>query len=110
MILFAYGTLLDERLRANKAGRRVAATPATLRGWRRVRLAGSRFLTLRRAPAIVPGAILRIDARAARGIAAWEGPRYQLRPVCVRLANRTCRALVWIAPGGVAASRSQPST
>jgi hypothetical protein len=43
MRLFLYGTLLDPALLDGIAGRAVALTPATLRGWRRVAWRDGRY-------------------------------------------------------------------
>lgn len=76
--LFLYGTLLDPRLLARFAGRALPAAPAKLPGWRRVRLRGTAYPTLRR-------------------LRCSEGPRYRLVPVRARCRGRPVRARAWIA-------------
>jgi hypothetical protein len=99
--LFLYGTLLDPVTLAARSGE--PALPrrcqdALLHGWRRVRLAGTRWPTLRRcANATVAGKLVTAGAAAFRRLAAYEGPEYRLRRVVVE--PRT-PAWTWIAPTG----------
>ena len=101
MRLFVYGTLLDTAILATRAGD--PALPrrcrdAMLRGWCRVRLAHTRWPTLRRrAGGVVAGKILIASVAALRRLAAYEGPLYRFRRVVVE--PRT-PAWTWIAPGG----------
>ena len=101
MRLFLYGTLLDPRILALRSGD--PALPqrcrvAVLRGWRRVRLARTRWPTLRRcANATTAGKIVVAGAAALRRLAAYEGPEYRLRRLLIE--SRT-PAWAWIAPGG----------
>ena len=97
MRLFLYGTLLRPSLIARFAGRRVAMTPAALRGWRRVRLRGTAFPTLRRAPGQVAGAVMDADAATLHRLAAYEGVRYRLQSVIVRTVRGPLPAHAWIA-------------
>jgi gamma-glutamylcyclotransferase (GGCT)/AIG2-like uncharacterized protein YtfP len=90
MRLFVYGTLLDPDLRALVAGRRLAARPAVLRGWRCRRVRGRTY------PAILPdargtvaGAVIdAVDDAAFARLVAYEGAGYRLRPVRPRLGGR----------------------
>lgn len=97
MRLFLYGTLLRPSLIARFAGRRVAMTPAGLQGWRRVRLRGTPYPTLRHAPGQVAGAVIDADAATLRRLSAYEGVRYRLQPVTVRTARGPMTAHAWIA-------------
>lgn len=104
MRLFLYGTLLDPAILAGRSGdphlsARCAA--ATLRGWRRVALPHVPWPTLRRDRAgAVTGAVVDVDAAAARRLAAYEGSLYRLVPVVVATATGNTVARAWIAPGG----------
>ncbi len=100
MRLFLYGTLLDPPLLAALAGRVVPLTPATLHGWRRVALRGSRYPTLRRGRETVEGALATVDRRTLARLASYEGPSYRLISVIVRTARGNMAAQAWIAPGG----------
>lgn len=93
MRLFVYGTLLgDARL-----GPRV---PATLSGWRRVGLRGTRYPTLRRdRNGRVSGAVVDVPARTLAQLAVYEGPSYRLTRVVVATAKRKTAAHAWVAPG-----------
>jgi gamma-glutamylcyclotransferase (GGCT)/AIG2-like uncharacterized protein YtfP len=92
--LFIYGTLLgDQRLGGG--------TPATLKGWRRVRLRGTRYPTLRRdRTGDVAGTVVDVPARLLGRLVAYEGPRYRLTRVVVRTPKGNTAAHAWIAPGG----------
>ncbi|HEX4173209.1 MAG TPA: gamma-glutamylcyclotransferase family protein [Acetobacteraceae bacterium] len=94
MRLFLYGTLL-----ANP--RTAAGMPATLSGWVRVGLRGTRYPTLRlRRGGAVSGAVVDVPAYLLRRLVAYEGPRYRLTRVVVRTATGKTAAHAWIAPGG----------
>jgi gamma-glutamylcyclotransferase (GGCT)/AIG2-like uncharacterized protein YtfP len=104
MQLFLYGTLLDPRRLAARAGNPalpLRAAPAVLRGWRRVAAAGARYPTLARDPkGEVAGAVLAVPAAAVARLQAYEGPEYRLvrMRVCARAAGRPVAAYAWIAP------------
>ena len=102
--LFLYGTLLDDATLAVRGGDATLparSVPATLTGWQRVALRGSRYPTLRRhGSEAVEGALVAIPARALARLAAYEGPRYRLTRVVVQTANRKTAAHTWIAPAG----------
>ena len=106
MRLFLYGTLLDPARLARFAGRPLPAAPATLPGWRRVRLRSARYPTLVRARAGTGGAVVRVDAVTLRRLVAYEGPRYRLVKVAPLCQGRPVRALAWIA--GAATRRPWP--
>ncbi len=94
MRLFLYGTLLGDR-------RLARSLPATLTGWRRVVLRGTRYPTLRRDRlGVVSGAVVDVPAPVLRRLVAYEGPAYRLVRVVVRTANGKTAAHAWIAPGG----------
>ena len=101
MRLFLYGTLLDPATLAVRGG--MAALPrrlrpATLAGWRRVALRGTRYPTLRRERgARVHGAVLDVPAAALKRLAAYEGTRYRLTRVVVVTPNGKTAAQTWIA-------------
>ena len=102
MRLFLYGTLLDPRvLAAHGGGPGARLAPATLAGWRRVRLRRSAAPTLRRDPgARVSGALLEAGAVAVGRLAAYEGPQYRMVRVRVQTEQGTQPAFAWVAPGG----------
>jgi hypothetical protein len=80
---------------------------AELAGWRRVRLRGSRYPTLRRARGgRVAGALVDVPARAMARLAAYEGPRYRLTRQVVHDGRRAVPASVWVADA--ATSRGWP--
>jgi gamma-glutamylcyclotransferase (GGCT)/AIG2-like uncharacterized protein YtfP len=101
--LFLYGTLLDPRVLAARAGqgglaRRLA--PARLPGWRRVALRGTPYPTLVRDPgAATEGAVLRgaLAPAAMARLAAYEGPSYRLVPVRAETAAGDRWARAWVA-------------
>jgi len=107
MRLFLYGTLLDPDVLARRAGTPglgARMVPATLPGYRRVRMGTTPWPTLRRDPAhIVPGAVVTIGSAALRRLSAYEGPRYRLIPVAVgtpvrQSRLRKTRVFAWVAP------------
>jgi len=102
MRLFLYGTLLDPDVLARRAGTPglgARMVPATLPGYRRVRMGRTPWPTLRRDPAhVVPGAVVTIGPSAFRRIAAYEGPRYRLIPVAVGTPLGQSRVFAWVAP------------
>jgi len=102
--LFLYGTLLTEATLARKGGHATLASrgvAASLNGWQRVGLRGSRYPTLRRQrTGCVCGTLLDVPARAFARLAVYEGPRYCLARVVVQTARGKTAAQVWIAPGG----------
>jgi gamma-glutamylcyclotransferase (GGCT)/AIG2-like uncharacterized protein YtfP len=98
MRLFVYGTLLDRARRARLVGRDITGVPARLAGWRRVRLPGTPYPTLRRAfRAGVAGVVIDVDAPALRRLAAYEGGRYRLARIAVSTARGNTAAFAWIA-------------
>ncbi len=97
MRLFLYGTLLRPAVLARFAGRALPLVPCEAPGWRRVRLRGTPFPTLRRARGVVEGAMVDADAQALRRLNAYEGMRYRLRRVTLRAGGRTTGAHAWIA-------------
>lgn len=99
MRLFLYGTLLDPDVLAKVAGRHIPIAPATLHGWRRVATPDGRYPTLRRARAVVDGALVAVNSATLARLAAYEGPSYRLTGVVVRTALGNVAASSWIAPG-----------
>jgi gamma-glutamylcyclotransferase (GGCT)/AIG2-like uncharacterized protein YtfP len=94
MRLFVYGTLLGDR-------RFGGGTPATLKGWRRVVLRGTRYPTLRRdRRGSVSGAVADVPSHVLARLVAFEGPRYRLTRLVVHTASGKTGAYAWIAPGG----------
>lgn len=90
MKLFVYGTLADPEALGRCAGRplKTMPLPAELHGFRRVRLRGARYPTLRRAPgALVQGVIIQVSADMLVRLQAYELVRYQ--QVHVRLHSAT---------------------
>jgi gamma-glutamylcyclotransferase (GGCT)/AIG2-like uncharacterized protein YtfP len=100
MRLFLYGTLLDPELMTRLAGRPIPVISATLDGWRRVALPGSRYPTLRRARGTVFGAVVTVNGRTLARLTAYEGPAYSLKQLTVSVARGKTVAQAWIAPGG----------
>jgi gamma-glutamylcyclotransferase (GGCT)/AIG2-like uncharacterized protein YtfP len=101
MRLFLYGTLLDPRTLAERAGEPGLGTrlsPAVLRGWRRVQTRDRRYPTLARNPAgEVRGAVLCVPAEARRRLHAYEGPGYRLVRVIAESGGGPVPAHAWIA-------------
>jgi gamma-glutamylcyclotransferase (GGCT)/AIG2-like uncharacterized protein YtfP len=94
MRLFLYGTLLGDP----RVG---PSAPASLTGWRRVALRGTRYPTLRRdRQGAVTGAVVDVSAPVLRRLIAYEGPVYRLARVVVQTASGKTAAYAWIAPGG----------
>ena len=106
--MFFYGTLLDPDIQRRVIGRALPArwfVPATLAGFRRVRVAGRWF------PVLVPGLAhdrvagglaLGLGAAERARILAYEGPLYSLVAVTVELADgrRKC-ASVFLPRSGI---------
>ncbi len=104
MRLFFYGTLLDGATLAGRGGdARLPArgVAATLIGWRRVTLRGTRYPTLRRHRAgCVPGVVIVVPSCTLARLAAYERPAYRLTRLVVQTARGKTAAHTWIAPGG----------
>lgn len=99
--IFLYGTLLDPALFARFAGRRPLrrAIPARTIGWRRTRLRGSPYPTLRRGEGEVPGLLLPvIPPPGLARLSAYEGASYRLVPLRVVTRFGPRRARAWLAP------------
>jgi gamma-glutamylcyclotransferase (GGCT)/AIG2-like uncharacterized protein YtfP len=106
--VFLYGTLLDPRVLAARAGRRgLRGVPATLPGWKRVALRGQPYPTLVRARRhSVRGLVVTLAGAPLRNLQAYEGAAYRLRPVRLRLPRGCLAALAWIAQPTLAAAGS----
>ena len=90
----AYGTLLGDQALGE-------ASPATLIGWRRRALRGTRYPTLRRdRTCAVAGAVVDVPAQVLWRLIAYEGLAYSLTRVVVQAASSKTAAHAWIAPGG----------
>jgi len=92
MRFFFYGTLLDRDVTALVLGRRLPPatfTPATLPGHARRRIKGGSYpIAVRDPKSEVAGAIVRgLSARDVARLAAYEGPRYRIAPLKVRIAG-----------------------
>ncbi len=92
MRFFFYGTLLDRDVTALVLGRRLppaAFTPAVLPGHARRRIKGGSYpIAVRDAKSEVAGAIVGgLSARDVARLAAYEGPRYRIAPLKVRIAG-----------------------
>jgi hypothetical protein len=90
MRFFFYGTLLDYDVTALVLGRRLppaAFVPASLPGHARRRAKGVSYPVLVRDPrGQVPGAIVSgLSARDVARLAAYEGPRYRIAPLKVKV-------------------------
>lgn len=93
MRFFFYGTLLDRDVTALVLGRRLppaAFAPAVLPGHARRRIKGGSYpIAVRDAKSEVAGAIVGgLSARDVARLAAYEGPRYRIAPLKVRIAGR----------------------
>ena len=89
---FFYGTLLDRDVTALVLGRRLppaAFVPASLPGHARRRVKGASYPIVVRDPrGEVAGAIVGgLSARDVARLAAYEGPRYRIAPLKVRMAG-----------------------
>jgi hypothetical protein len=92
MRFFFYGTLLDSDVTALVLGRRLPPTafvPASLPGHARRRAKGVSYPVLVRDPGgEVAGAIVGgLSARDVARLSAYEGPRYRIAPLKVRVAG-----------------------
>jgi Gamma-glutamyl cyclotransferase, AIG2-like len=92
MRFFFYGTLLDADVTALVLGRRLppaAFVPARLPGHTRRRAKGVSYPVLVRDPGgEVPGAIVGgLSARDVARLVAYEGPRYRIAPLKVKVAG-----------------------
>lgn len=101
MRFFFYGSLMDADVRRLVLGRLAPADaePATLKGWRRVRLAGVSYPgVVRDARGSVAGTLVRGLGREARQrLIRYEGDGYALIPVTVATAaGRDCEALTFV--------------
>jgi hypothetical protein len=90
MRFFFYGTLLDRDVASVVLGRRLAPqayTPAALPGHARRRVKGASYPIVVRDPkGEVAGAIVGgLSARDVARLAAYEGPRYRIAPLKVRI-------------------------
>ncbi len=107
MKLFLYGTLAEPRGLGRCAGKPLACTPlaATLPGFKRVRLRGARYPTLRRAPGhAVQGVVARVNADMMVRLQNYESSRYRQISVRLHTAHGPVRARCFLgdAPTGVA--------
>jgi len=92
MRFFFYGTLLDRDVTALVLGRRLppaAFAPATLPGHARRRIRGDSYpIAVRDPKSEVAGAIVGgLSARDVARLAAYEGPRYRIALLKVRIAG-----------------------
>jgi hypothetical protein len=92
MRFFFYGTLLDRDVAALVLGRRLppgAFLPAALPGHARRQVKGaSHPIVVRDPKSEVAGAIVGgLSARDVARLSAFEGPRYQIAPLKVRIAD-----------------------
>jgi len=92
MRFFFYGTLLDPDVTALVLGRRLpplAFVPATLPGHTRRRAKGASYPIVVRDPrGEVPGAVVGgLSGRDVARLSAYEGPRYRVAPLKVRMAG-----------------------
>lgn len=93
MRFFFYGTLLDCDVTALVLGRRLppaAFATAALPGHARRRVKGASYPIVVRDPrSEVAGAVVSgLSARDVARLAAYEGPRYRIAPLRVRIADR----------------------
>jgi hypothetical protein len=93
MRFFFYGSLLDHDVTAIVIGRRlppIAWVPASLPGHRRARASGVSYPVVVRDPrnevqGAVVGGFSRLEINR---LAAYEGPRYRIAPLKVKIAGR----------------------
>jgi hypothetical protein len=100
MRFFFYGTLLDLDVASLVLGRRLppqAFVPAALPGHARRRVKGASYPIVVRDPkAEVPGAIVGgLSARDVARLAHYEGPRYRIAPLKVRIGGATTTVSVF---------------
>ena len=93
MRFFFYGTLLDRDVATMVLGRRLpphAYAPAALPGHARRWVKGASYPIVVRDPhSEVAGAVVGgLSARDVTRLAAYEGPRYRITPLKVRIAGR----------------------
>ena len=93
MRFFFYGTLLDRDVTARVLGRRLppgAFTPAILPGHARRRIEGGSYpIAVPDPKSAVAGAVVGgLSRRDVAQLAAYEGPRYRIAPLKVRIAGR----------------------
>lgn len=110
--IFLYGTLLDGRVLARRSGDArlvLRSVPAVLVGFRRVRLRGTPYPTLRRdGRAAIAGELIRPSAAAFARLAAYEGGAYRLCPVHVLTPRGPRRARAWLAAAWRAGTHPWP--
>lgn len=94
--LFVYGTLLFDEIAAKVVGRVPRVAPATLHGYRRIRLRDRPYPAIRRARAAhVSGHLLSgLTGKQLRRIDAYEGREYRRQRVRVRLPGGA-RVTAW---------------
>jgi hypothetical protein len=100
MRFFFYGTLLDRDIASLVLGRRLppqAYAPAALPGHARRRVKGASYPIVVRDPkGEVTGAIVGgLSARDVARLAAYEGPRYRIAPLKVRIGGATTTVSVF---------------
>jgi gamma-glutamylcyclotransferase (GGCT)/AIG2-like uncharacterized protein YtfP len=89
--LFAYGTLMCDDIMAEVSGAQLSPIPATLRGYRRLRVKGEHY------PGLIPDAEGQVEGVVYRSVpqSAWirldrfEGEMYSREIVQVALADQT---------------------
>jgi len=96
--LFAYGTLLDERMQRRVFGRVLVAMSARLPGWRVApRLVRGRYPGIvREAGATAAGAVLKINSAELARADAYEGALYARCRVSACARSRIVRAWVYV--------------
>ena len=109
MRFFFYGTLMDDEVRGAVLDQRIAAEPAVLAGWRRVRKSGTPYSTVARTCAgRVAGVLVRgIDGRAFSRLIAYEDDGYALALLAVTAGGKRLMAWVFVAEPGTRLGRAR---
>lgn len=105
MRFFFYGTLMDADIRRAVLGVRALSPsePATLDGWRRVKMAGVTYpMIVRARNHRVDGILMHgLDGRAVEMLQTYEGDEYAIIPVQVQAGTSAIGAKVFVPRPGL---------